>query len=233
MPKKNGSSPKKKHLEDNGHPNHSACGVVILAPRKSPIQELVEALSPGHWLVQAHGDLDSLLEEGLPPHPSCLLLDSDLNENGRGLEVLTKLQERHWNLPTILVSDDWDLEFVVNAMRAGADGFLADPVNPEELRDALDHALTRACEEHYNGSSEFNARVRVASLNARESEIVSLVIRGMLNKEIADHLNLALVTIKLYRARAMKKLGAGNPAEMVNIAILGGLNFDQDGKQNS
>ena len=75
-----------------------------------------------------------------------------------------------------------------------------------------------------NRQAEFaaaEAHARVASLTPRERDIVRLVVEGLLNKEIADQLDLALITVKVHRGRAMRKLVAGNPAEMVHIAELG------------
>ena len=64
---------------------------------------------------------------------------------------------------------------------------------------------------------------RAATLTPREREIVALVVEGLLNKEIADRLDLALVTVKVHRGSAMRKLGAGNPAELAHLAIKAGI----------
>ena len=77
------------------------------------------------------------------------------------------------------------------------------------------------------------ARASVASLNGREKQIVKLITRGLINKEIADELKLALITVKVYRAQAMKKLGAGNPAELVKVSVLGGLEIGNLEKSSS
>jgi DNA-binding NarL/FixJ family response regulator len=63
----------------------------------------------------------------------------------------------------------------------------------------------------------------MATLTPREREVVGLVTTGLLNKEIADQLDLALVTVKVHRSRAMQKLNAGNPAELARIATLAGM----------
>ena len=66
-------------------------------------------------------------------------------------------------------------------------------------------------------------------MNRREKDIVRLITRGLINKEIADELKLALITVKVYRGQAMKKPGTGNPAEMVKVALLGGLEIENPG----
>jgi FixJ family two-component response regulator len=203
--------------------------VLILDLDASSIRDLLEPVMPDGCGVLTHADLEELLKAGVPSFPSCLLL-GEARHNGRtglgALEVLAELRRRNLNLPVVVLAQQWNLPQVVEIMRAGAAGFLARPVNPAELHDAVKQALERAGDDHRNGLSAADASARVFSLNHRELEVVRLVVNGKLNKEIADHLDLALVTVKVYRSRAMKKLGAGNPAEMVNIANLGGLDFE-------
>ena len=84
-------------------------------------------------------------------------------------------------------------------------------------------ALHRARTNLRDGLQAADARAKAASLTAREREIVRLVVSGLLNKEIADQLALSLVTVKVHRGRAMRKLGAGNPAELARLAALAGI----------
>jgi FixJ family two-component response regulator len=91
------------------------------------------------------------------------------------------------------------------------------------LRAAVEQALQDALLRWDLSRAIAVARNRVATLDKRESEVVRLVLNGFLNKEIANALDLALVTVKVYRARAMKKLGAGNASEMVRIVGLAGM----------
>jgi len=115
------------------------------------------------------------------------------------------------------------VQSVVDAMRAGADGFLTKPFDPAELINEVAHALQRARARHQGSSLVADARARAETLTPREREIVRLVVAGNLNKEIAHQLHLALVTVKVHRARAMRKMGAGNPAELAHIAALAGM----------
>ena len=108
-------------------------------------------------------------------------------------------------------------------MRAGADGFLTKPFDPAELVEAVALALQRSRDRQQREFTAAEARAKVAALTPREREIVRLVVQGLLNKEIADQLDLALITVKVHRGRAIRKLGAGNPAELVHIAELAGI----------
>jgi FixJ family two-component response regulator len=184
----------------------------------------LERLLTAHgYRVRLHAEPEELFRLGLPAVPACLLLDNQLGEGMTGVQVHEELLHRGWFIPTVFLTAHWNVQLVVNAMRAGADGFLTKPFDPAELVDAVALALQRSRARQQKEFAAAEARVRVAALTPRERDIVRLVVEGMLNKEIADHLDLALITVKVHRGRAMHKLGAGNPAELVHIAELSGL----------
>ncbi len=180
-------------------------------------------LSAHGYKVRLHAEPDELFRDGLPSVPSCLLLDNQLGECMTGVQVHEELLRRGWFIPTVFLTAHWNVQLVVNAMRAGADGFLTKPFDPDELVDAVALALQRSRTKQQGEFAAAEARVRAASLTPRERDIVTLVVSGLLNKEIADQLDLALITVKVHRGRAMHKLGAGNPAELVHIAGLAGI----------
>ena len=182
----------------------------------------LERLLAAHgYKGRLHAEPDELFRNGMPRVPACLLLDKQLGEGMTGVEVHGELLRRGWFIPTVFLTAHWNVQLVVNAIRAGADGFLTKPFDPTELVDAVALALQRSRSNRQGEFLAADARVRVTSLTPRERDIVRLVVEGMLNKEIADHLDLALITVKVHRGRAMRKLAAGNPAEMVHIAELG------------
>ncbi len=140
-----------------------------------------------------------------------------------GPMVHAEMQRRGWDVPTVFLTAHWNVQSVVDAMRAGADAFLTKPFDPAELVNAVTQALALArtrCAEAFLAA---DARARATSLTVRETQIVKLVVAGRINKEIADELNLAVVTVKVHRGRAMRKLGAGNPAALAQIAALAGI----------
>ena len=197
--------------------------VLILDDDQTILNSLGNLLTLHGYQVRLHQAASDLLEAGLPTVPACLLLDQQLANGQCGLEVHAKLLRLGWDLPTVFVTAHWNVQTVVNAIRAGADGFLAKPYDPEQLVAAVARALARARGQCQNGTQASLMRARAASLTSREREIVRLVVAGMLNKEIAHELDIALVTVKLYRSRAMHKLGAGNAAELARIAALAGI----------
>jgi FixJ family two-component response regulator len=200
------------------------CDASVLVLDNDPhLIDMGPILTGKGYRLRTHTELGDLLTAGMPSSASCLLLGNRLTNGMTGLTTLAELQRHSWNLPTVLLAKDWTVQLVVSAMKAGAAGFLAKPCAPDELLAAVDHALDRARSIQNEDHSKSEALARVASLNPREASILRLVLSGLLNKEIADRLNLALITVKVYRGRAMKKLGASNPAELARIASLGGV----------
>jgi FixJ family two-component response regulator len=197
--------------------------VVVLDDDPSILKSLKRLLAGHGYLVRLHADPDDFFSSGLPPAPACLLLDNHLGDCLTGVQVFEELLRRNWFIPTVFLTAHWDVQTVVNTMRAGADDFLTKPYDPEALVKAVDLALKRSRDNHQRAILSAAIRTRAASLSTREREIVRLVVKGLLNKEIADQLNIALVTVKIHRGRAMHKLGAGNPSELTHLAMLAGI----------
>ena len=203
--------------------NRDDHAVLVLDDDKSILNGLERLLTAQGYRVSLYSEAEEFFRAGPPSIPACLILDNQLNDGMTGLQVHSEMQRRGWEIPTVFLTAHWNVQSVVDAMRAGADGFLTKPFDPAELVDAVAQALERARVRQRDGQQALDARARVASLTMREREIVALVIAGLLNKEIAEKLDLALVTVKVHRARAMRKLAAGNAAELARIAALGGV----------
>lgn len=197
--------------------------VLVLDDDLAILRGLQRLLNAHGFKVRLHSEPADFFHAGLPSQPACLILDNQLGNDMTGVEVHAELHRRAWDLPTIFVTAHWNVQAVVEAMRAGADGYLTKPYDPEALVTAVNQALERARAKRQNELQFAEARAKAASLTPREREIVQLVVAGLLNKEIADRLNLALVTVKIHRGRAMRKLGAGNPAELARLAVLSGF----------
>ena len=201
-------------------PKHA---VLVLDDDPSTRNSLERLLTGRGYQVRLHREPDEIFRAGLPQEPACLILDHQLNHGLTGIEVHAELLRRGWDIPTVFTTAQWNVQMVVNAIRGGADGFLTKPLDPAELVDAVAHALTRSQASKRESLQAATAAARAASLSDRERAIVRLAMAGLLNKEIADRLNLALATVKLHRGRAMRKLGAGNAVELARIAALAGV----------
>lgn len=197
--------------------------VLVLDDEPSVLRGLERLLSMRGYRARLYQCPDELFADGMPAVPACLLLDNNLNNGKTGIQVHAEIVRMGWHLPTIFITGQWNVQEVVSAMRAGADGFLTKPYDPEELLRVVGEALQRSSHDGSHLQLEADAKRRAATLTAREREVVCHVISGKLNKEVAADLNLALITVKVHRGRAMKKLGAGNAVELARIANLAGL----------
>jgi FixJ family two-component response regulator len=146
--------------------------------------------------------------------PACLLLDLQLP----GLDGLALQRQLHEWLPIIFMSGHGDMNSAVDAMKGGATDFLPKPVSEEVLLDALERAIERARRIFASRAELADIQRRVNLLTPREHEVMTLVVAGYLNKQVASELGAAEKTIKIHRARVMEKMKAGSLAELVRLA---------------
>ncbi|MEK6232127.1 MAG: response regulator [Luteolibacter sp.] len=180
-------------------------------------------LSAKGYFVLSHATAESLFSSELPEVPACLLLDHHLEGGVTGVQVYHEMRERGWIMPTIFLTAHWSTQSIVGAMRDGADDFITKPFEPEALVKAVSLALKRDSIRREVEGEIYEISKRVATLTKRERNIVSMVVGGLLNKEVAHQLGLAVITIKIHRANAIRKLGAGNAVDLARIATLGDI----------
>jgi RNA polymerase sigma factor (sigma-70 family) len=166
--------------------------------------------------VESFDSADTFLRREPPDAPSCLVLDVRL-QGLSGLDFQRELAVRHNHIPIVFVTGHGDIEMGVGAMKAGAVEFLTKPFRDQELLDAIRIALERdrARREHEKQAAELQHRFE--SLTPREQEVISMVVSGMLNKQIAGQLGTAENTVKVHRSRAMEKMHAQSLADLVRM----------------
>ena len=154
--------------------------------------------------------LDRLPYDGI----ACLLLDMRMPELS-GFDVLGAIATRAPDLPTVFLSGASDVHTAAMAMRQGAVDFLGKPVEECELIEAVTRALDTAAANARRREERTEDDRRFARLTRREREVCDLVTRGLLNKQIAHELGTSEKTVKVHRARVMKKMGVASLAALV------------------
>lgn len=199
--------------------------VLLLDDDASTLRGLERLLIARGYHVRTYQSPDLFFQAGPPSAPACLLLDYHFGPatDTKGLEVYAEIQRRGWCLPTVFLTAEWDAHTIVKAMRDGAADYLTKPFDPEELVRVVDRVLRESTALHLQHQRKIDVQLRASALTVRERKIIEMVVAGKLNKEIADCLNIALITVKVHRGRAMRKFGARNPAELARIASLVGI----------
>ncbi|WP_134681127.1 response regulator transcription factor [Paracoccus ravus] len=164
-----------------------------------------------------HANTESFLSDPLPDIPSCLLLDVRL-QGASGLDFQTRLEQLGIRLPVIIMTGYGDVPMSVRAMKAGAVDFLTKPFRDQDLLDAVSDAISRDRLRREAESEASCLSDRYNALSERERQVMTLITAGLLNKQAAYELGLSEITVKLYRASAMKKMEARTLADLVRMA---------------
>jgi FixJ family two-component response regulator len=150
-------------------------------------------------------------------NPACLVADVRM-PGLSGMDLHHELRSTNRNLPIIFVTGHGDIPMSVNAMKAGAVDFLPKPVKDSDLLRAIKQALVHADYDRAKRDELEGLRKRMEKLTPRERQVMALVVRGNLNKQIAFVLGTVEKTIKVHRARVMRKMEVSSVAELVRIA---------------
>ncbi len=166
--------------------------------------------------VESFDSADTFLRRNPPDVPSCLVLDVRL-PGLSGLDFQRELAARNIRIPIVFVTGHGDIPMSVRAIKAGAIEFLTKPYRDQDLLDAIRIALERDRARREQEKEVAELQQRFKSLTHREEEVISMVVSGMLNKQIAGQLGTAENTVKVQRSRAMEKMHAQSLADLVRM----------------
>ena len=200
-----------------------ATPVVFIVDDDISVRESLEGLvADAGFRPQPCASAQDFLSHSRPDGPSCLVLDLRLPDIN-GLEVQQRIAAERADMPIIFITGHGDIPTTVRAMKAGATEFLSKPFAAEDLLEAIRKALERSRARLGEQASLQILQSRHRALSARERDVMELVVRGRLNKQVGGELGISEITVKAHRGRMMRKMHAKSVPELVNMAAQLGL----------
>jgi FixJ family two-component response regulator len=149
--------------------------------------------------------------------PSCLILDVNLPDLS-GLDIQQRISDEKSSTPIIFITGYGDIPTSVRAMKAGATEFLTKPLDDEIIIEAIRGAVLRGQANLKQEGAQRQLLERYDSLTKREREVMNLVVKGLMNKQVGYELDISEITVKAHRGRVMEKMHATTFVDLVNMA---------------
>jgi FixJ family two-component response regulator len=189
--------------------------VVIIVDDDASVREsLAELILSAGFRSACFASTRELLGAGVLDNPGCLILDVRM-PGASGLDLQHHLARSGNGKPIIFLTGHGDIPMSVQAMKAGAVDFLTKPVRDQTLLDAVSAAIRMDAARRAEAAIVKRNVERLETLTPREREVLQLVARGRMNKQIAFDLGISEVTVKLHRSNAMRKMGAASIGELI------------------
>jgi FixJ family two-component response regulator len=149
--------------------------------------------------------------------PSCLILDVNLPDLS-GLDIQQRISDEKSSTPIIFITGYGDIPTSVRAMKAGAAEFLTKPLDDEVMIEAIRDAVRRSQANLEREGVQRQLQERFALLSKRERQVMNLVVKGLMNKQVGFELDISEITVKAHRGRVMEKMRATTFVDLVNMA---------------
>lgn len=203
--------PVDKTMEERGVPN-----VFVIdddPSMRSALRNLIQSVG---FRVEVFSSAQEFLGHKRAMTPACLVLDVRL-KGMSGLELQRELAVANDPIPVIFITGHGDIPMTVRAMKAGAIEFLPKPFRDQDLLDAIHQAIQRDTHQLAQQSKAAELHSRYETLTPRERDVMGLVVRGLLNKQISSDLGTSEATVKIQRAQVMHKMQAESLPELVRM----------------
>ena len=205
------------HVEKSDAVSAGDSIVFIIDDDQSMRDALTRLLGTVGLRAQAFGTPQEFLNTKRPDTPSCLVLDVRL-PGLSGLDLQRELANADPPIPIVFITAHGDIPMTVQAMKAGAVEFLTKPFRDQQLLDAVQQAIDRDRAARHQRAELAELRRRYETLTQRERDVMTRVVTGSLNKQIAAELGTSEATVKAHRAQLMHKMEAESVAQLVRIA---------------
>ena len=196
--------------------------VFLVDDEASVLKALSRLLRSADLNVETFGSPQEFLQRYDPSAPGCLVLDVAM-PGLNGLDLQKALAAKGVELPIIFLTGQGDIPMSVEAMKQGAVDFLTKPTDDEDLLAAIRAGIEKDRANRQAGAERSKIQQQLARLTPREREVLHHIIAGKLNKQVAADLGVVEKTIKVHRARVMKKMNVRSLAELVRVAEHAGI----------
>jgi FixJ family two-component response regulator len=198
--------------------SHDTPIVFVVDDDDSVRESLQSLLGAAGWQAETFSSAQDFLCRPPQACPSCLILDVNL-PGLNGLDLQKRVASDRRDMPVIFITGYGDIPMTVQAMKAGAVEFLTKPFSDDALLGAIAQALARSRAALDEQADMRALRDRHASLSRREQEVMTLVVAGMLNKQIGFELGISEITVKAHRGKVMRKMKARSLADLITMAV--------------
>ena len=191
---------------------------VVVVDDDISVRESLELLIKDEgWQPALFASANQFLARLSTVSPSCLILDVNLPDLS-GLDIQQRISDEKFSTPIIFITGYGDIPTSVRAMKAGAAEFLTKPLDDEVILEAIRSAVLRGQDNLKREGAQRQLEERFASLTKREREVMSLVVKGLMNKQVGFELDISEITVKAHRGRVMEKMHAATFVDLVNMA---------------
>jgi len=183
------------------------------------------------WLLRSRGvpsqdwsSAEAFLSDYNPQMQGCLVVDIRMQDM-TGLELFDRLRDLECRMPIIFLTGHGELSKAVQVLKQGAFDFIEKPFNDNELADRVLEALAWDEARRARGQQSHAIHDRLRSLTSREKEVMAHIIKGQMNKIIADELNIAMRTVEVHRSHVFEKMGVRSAVELATLLAENGISL--------
>lgn len=185
-------------------------------------QSLAFLLQTANLAVQTYASAVAFLDRIGTAAGGCIITDVRM-PGLSGIDLLRRLKDMKIEAPVIVITGHGDVPLAVEAMKSGAVDFLEKPFDDEALLTSVRSALRQRGADEKRNAERAEIESRLAALSNRERDVLSGLIAGRANKQIAFDLGISPRTVEIYRANLMNKMQAGSLSELVRMALVAGI----------
>ena len=192
--------------------------VYLIDDDNSMRDSLARMLRDVGYSIQDFESATSFLQNSLPVAPAVIILDMQMPDVS-GLDLMERLEKLGRKTPIVFLSGQSHPQQIVKGLKKGALDFLFKPFNIDELLQAIDQALDYDQKQLKRNLKDGEIKRNFNTLTPREKEVCTLLVEGLMNKEIAERLGTTDATIKVHKARVMEKMQANSVQDLVKFYL--------------